>query len=284
MKSFEGKAGNGDTGFAHTSRAAGPPRADKVVVPLVSKARSFIVLTTQRTGSSWLMDRLNNSPELEGHMELFYLAPRREPPRAGCNDYPRFVESRGSHARGLRPAATFRYLNEFYSRRTAVGFKLMYSQLREYPEILPWLVGKRLPIVHLVRANHLDVVISERLANAVGTSHATVEEGGAGPVHLRLDPIDTVRRVRGLERKQRVMRRMLRLLPNPCLEVTYEELLDDREGFGPLYRFLRINPELMSPGSRLVKRQRERHEDVIENWRAVREALLRAGYAALVNE
>lgn len=284
MKTFEGRTGNRDVRLADARHAQGATRTDKVVIPLVSSARSFIVLTTQRTGSSWLMDRLNNSPEVEGHMELFYLEPRREPPRAGCNDYPRFVESRSTHARGMRPAATFRYLDELYSRRIAVGFKLMYSQLREYPEILPWLAWKRLPVVHLLRANHLDVVISERLANAVGTSHATVEERNAQAVRLRLDPADTVSRVRRLERKQRIMRRLLRLLPNPYMEITYETLLEGSGGFDALYRFLRINPEFMSANSRLVKRQRERHEDVIENWDDVRRAMLHAGYAALLDE
>lgn len=284
MKSFEGRTGNNGARLADTAHGPGVPRNDKVVIPLVSRARNFIVLTTQRTGSSWLMDRLNNSPEVEGHMELFYLEARREPPRAGCNDYPRFVESRGSQAHGIRPAATFRYLDALYARRIAVGFKLMYSQLREYPEILAWIAWKRLPVVHLLRANHLDVVISERLASAIGTSHTTVDEGSARPVRLRLDPADTVTRVRRLERKQRAMRGLLRALPNPCMEITYERLLEDGHGFDDLYRFLRINPEFMSADSRLVKRQRERHEDVIENWNDVCEAMRRAGYAALLHD
>ncbi|MBW3567447.1 MAG: hypothetical protein KY410_05720, partial [Proteobacteria bacterium] len=205
------------------------------VIPLVSRARNFIVLTTQRTGSSWLMDRLDHSPEVEGHMELFRFDVRREPARAGTNDYPdeypRFVESRDTQARGRRPFAVFRYLREFYSQRRAVGFKLMYSQLRDYPEILPWLVWRRLPIVHLVRANHLDVVVSERLADATGHSHAVEESASTAPVRLDLDPDYVLRKVRKLERQQRAMRRLFQALPNPLLEVTYETLCNDPRGF-----------------------------------------------------
>lgn len=218
-------------------------------------------------------------------MELFYFDVRREPPRAGTNDYPRFVESRDSHARGRRPFAVFRYLEEFYSRRHAVGFKLMYSQLREYPEIFPWLVWHRLPIVHLVRANHLDVVISERLADATGRSHATVEEGtSTKPVRLHLDPAYVVRKIRSLERKQRAMHRLFQALPNPLLEVTYETLCNEPQGFDTLHSFLRIDPALVGNNSKLVKRQRSRHDEIIDNYPAVREALLAAGYGWLLHE
>lgn len=264
---------------AATAQAGG---ASAAVIPLASRALDFIVLTAQRTGSSWLMDRLDNSPEVEGHMELFYHLERREPPRAGCNDYPRFVECRESHASGARPMAVFRYLDRLYARRHAVGFKLMYSQLREYPEILAWLMWRRLPIVHLLRANHLDVVISERLAEVTGTSHATVKEGTHGqPNQLHLDPMATVRRIRRLERKQRAMRRLLGLLPNPCLEVTYEALCDRPATFDTLYAFLCIERSLVREDSNLVKRQRACHDEVIGNHEDVRTALTRAGYAAL---
>ncbi len=254
------------------------------VIPLASKARDFLVLTTQRTGSSWLMDRLDHSPELEGHMELFYLHERREPPRAGSNDYPRFVESRATVARGHRPFAVFRYLENFYARKTAAGFKLMYSQLREYPEILPWLAWRRLPVVHLIRANHLDVIISERLADATGTSHATVEEGGGKPLRVTLDPGELLPRIRRLEGKQRAMRRLLALLSNPCLETTYEDLCSDPGAFDQVHAFLRIDGALVRGDTRLVKRQRARHEDVIVNYAEVRDALLRDGRASLLHE
>lgn len=269
-------------GSGRVTAAAPNGGASAAVIPLASRARDFMVLTGQRTGSSWLMDRLDHSPEVEGHMELFYHLERREPARAGCNDYPRFVESRDSHAAGVRPMAVFRYLDQLYARRHAVGFKLMYSQLREYPEILAWLVWRRLPIVHLLRANHLDVVISERLAEATGTSHATVNEGTTGqPLQLHLDPDAIVLRIRWLERKQRAMRRLLKLLPNSCLEVSYEALCDQRAAFDSLYAFLHIDRALVREDSKLVKRQCASHDEVIENHEAVRNALIRAGYGAL---
>lgn len=271
----------GERRHATTDRVEYP---DGKVIPFVSHARSFLVLTTQRTGSSWLMDRLDHSAEVEGHMELFYFDVRREPPRAGCNSVPRFVESRQHEQLGRRPLSVFRYLDRFYSRRGAVGFKLMYSQLRQYPEILPWLAWRRLPVVHLLRENHLDVVISEAIAERVGSSHATREEARQENVRITLDPERTVQRIRRLTAKQGQMRSLLKLLPNPVHEMTYERLCAEPAGFERLYAFLHMNPELVRTDTRLVKRQRARHEEVIENYAQVHDALSGAGVAGLLHE
>lgn len=242
----------------------------------------FLVLTSQRTGSGWLMDRINNVPGAQGHMELFYHDVRRKPAMAGCNDYLRFVELRSEL--GRRPRAVFTYLDHLYARPGAVGFKLMYSQLREYPEILPYLVLRRLRIVHLVRQNHLDVVISEALAHATGTAHVTVDDGVPAPVVVDLDPVMIVRRVRWLENKQRTMRALVRILPCPVLEVSYESLCEGDAAFERVAGFIGAGAGGVSqPASRLVKRQRLPHEQVLRNYGDVATALTRAGYQRLLH-
>lgn len=254
------------------------------VVPLRNPARNFIVITTQRTGSSWLMDRLNNIPGTEGHMELFYHSPRREPPRAGRNDYPRFVESRDAAARGRRPLAVFRYLRGLYGRRSATGFKMMYSQLREYPEVLAYVALHRLPVVHLVRNNHLDVLISEEIARITGRSHNTVKEAGGRqkPASVVLDPASVLSGVQRLQKKQQLMRRTLQLLPNAVQEVSYESLCEREETFASLCRFLRIDPELGAAESALVKRQKAPRSEVVGNYDQVRAVLEANGLAHLL--
>lgn len=279
MKRVQGSAGSAALSSRRDRRVAD-------VVPLRNPARNFIVLTTQRTGSSWLMDRLNKLPGAEGHMELFYHEPRREPARAGRNDYPRFVESRDAEARGRRPFAVFRYLDGLYGRHAAAGFKLMYSQLREYPEILLYVMLRRLPIIHLVRNNHLDVLVSEELARVTGRSHDTAREAGGRreEVRVTLDPQAVVAGIRRLARKQRLMRVTLRLIPNSVHEIAYESLCDDPSRFDALCRFLKIDTSIGAHASNLVKRQRAPHEQAIENFAEVRRALERAGMERLLHQ
>ena len=279
---------------SQTTRSPGRLHPDLVQAPALAgrvasatdkiPPASFMVVTAQRSGSSWLMDRINNAPDAQGHMELFYRHPRRSPARAGCNDYPRFVET--SERIGRRPRAVFAYLDGLYSRPGAIGFKLMYSQLRRYPEILPYAAFRRLRVVHLVRSNHFDVVISEELARVTGTSHATRDDARVTPCVVDIDPGTIVERVRRLQRKQQVVRSLLRLLPVPVIEVSYESLCsDDDRTFRRLLRFIGAT-EPTTPAasdSKLVKRQRAPHSDVVRNYPSVAAALTCAGYERLLH-
>lgn len=248
--------------------------------PSNANPRDFLVLTTQRTGSSWLMDRLDSVPGVQGHMELFYNFPRRSPGRAGRNDYPRFIETPSDRR---RPWSVFDYLDGLYARAGSIGFKLMYSQLREYPEILPYVVRHRLPIIHLVRNNHLDVVLSEQLASTTGTYHSTKEEGYEQRASIELEPREVAALVQRLARKQQLVRRMLRMVPTPVHEVAYESLCHSNTPFLDMCDFIGVHGEREDrEHSRLVKTQRSPHSAVIANYQEVRAALTLAGYQHLL--
>lgn len=272
-------------GHLHSDLRREPARAGRLALATDKMPpASFMVVTAQRSGSSWLMDRINNAPDAEGHMELFYRHPRRSPARAGCNDYPRFVETHQSL--GRRPRAVFAYLDGLYSRAGAIGFKLMYSQLRHYPEILPYAAFRRLRVVHLVRSNHFDVVISEELARVTGTSHATRDDARVTPCVVDIDPGTIVERVRRLQRKQQVVRNLLRLLPVPVMKLSYESLCsDDDRAFRRLLRFIGAEEPTTSAASAstLVKRQRAPHCEVVRNYPSVAAALTCAGYERLLH-
>src|SRR5688572_2767565 len=103
---------------------------------------------------------LNKVQGIEAHGELFLRLPRLKPAIAGRADYLRFSEI--YNAPGLRRSyLIWRYLDELFCRSRTVGFKLMYPQLRQYPELFAYIVSRRVRIVHLTRINQLDVVISE---------------------------------------------------------------------------------------------------------------------------
>lgn len=240
----------------------------------------FVVLTSSRTGSTWLIDLLNMQPGVEAHGELFLDEPRTRPAIASRTDFPRFVEQderRGS----LRIARVFSYLNRLYRGQRTVGFKLMYGQLRRYPELLVFLVLRRVRIVHLVRQNHLDAIISEDLAKLTGTSHVSAEAAGDVP-KIQLDPSTLADRMRRRNRRPRQARWLVRLSGCPRLEVTYESLL---EGDGELARiaaFLGIDRGLNPTKSSLAKRGSASHRDSLLNYEEVRQALSSTPYAGML--
>lgn len=243
---------------------------------------SFVIVAPTRSGSTWLMDRIDKLPGMEGHMELFNSLPRQRPPKAGTNDYPRFVEI-GRQFGTTRPRAVFRYLDELYARPAAVGFKLMYPHLRDYPELLLYLMRRSLSVVHLVRDNHLDVVISEQLIERTGRRHLTRDEKSGDNVSIQMNAAHVAARVRWLDRKTRIVRRLLRMQSNPVHEVCYEDLCRDDRAFQLTCEFLQVPAEHRACAeSNLVKTQRAAHVDVIENYQEVRSALETAGYRHLL--
>lgn len=251
---------------------------------LIDRTDRFVVITTQRTGSSWFMDRLNAVDGVAGHMELFYELPRRSPPMAGCNNFPRYVEIHRFYNLGRRPRSTFGYLDDFFALPGVTGFKLMYSQLRRYPEILLYLARRRVPIIHLIRENSLDIVISETLAGITGRSHTVVGKGVTRPSRIALDPGSLPEQIRRIEHKRALVRAVLKFLPNPVLELSYENLCDSKLEIRKALDFLGMPAAPGTTKSRLVKRNRAPHPEMIENYGEIRMVLIQSKLDYLLKE
>jgi LPS sulfotransferase NodH len=246
-------------------------------------ATHFAVFTTQRNGSTWLMSVLNGLENVTAHGELF-LRRRRSPERRWDSDfaYPYYVESTAQHGR-LRPFSVFRYLNALYGAGGSVGFKLMYSQVRDYPEIVPYLMRKHIRVVHLIRRNHLDVLISFAIKREIGKAHLLADEDRPKELHVELDTQSLVKEVRRLQFKHDVGRRLLRASRLRHIEVAYEDLVQDQRHFERVLEFLRLPAENGLPESNIFKTRLGRQADVIKNYDDVRAVLLASEYATLLD-
>jgi len=240
----------------------------------------FVVLTSSRTGSTWLVDRLNMQAGVEAHGELFLDKSRTSPAMAGRDDQRRFIEVH--QASGLaRVPRVVSYLNTLYRSPRTVGFKLMYAQLRAYPEILPYLSLHRVRIVHLIRRNLIDVLISEELATITGASH--VRAGTIADVpRVYLDPNTLIDRMRRRQRSSAKARCLIRVSTCPCLEVSYEALLEGNQEFGNICEFLEVPGATNNVNSSLKKRATRSHRNAIANYEEVRQVLHPTSYSDML--
>lgn len=220
---------------------------------------------------------LDSHPAISSYEEL--LLPAEAHQRTwGRADQEFFHEYRARHVGGRRrpPPTTLlalRYLEQLYAPRPAtdaVGMKLMYSQLREYPWLLAYMVVRRVRIVHLVRTNLLDVVLSQETARARSQYHAFDSDRVDQPA-VQLSPEELVAALESLQRSVDRIRRLLRLLPAPSIEVGYEELTSDDAAFDPVLRFLRVAPRRLT--SRFAKLNRSPRQELIANYDDVERAL-----------
>jgi LPS sulfotransferase NodH len=140
-------------------------------------ARKFVVLTSQRTGSTLLVRSLDSSPLIlcageifhtgEGIQHLKYRFPHK------------FI---GSILLGKLRNTFFgrsrvrRHLNRFYasggSGVRAVGFKLMISQARQLPPIIPELMRLRAHFLVLYRDDSIAAALSYCRAKATSMYHS----------------------------------------------------------------------------------------------------------------
>jgi len=190
--------------------------------------------------------------------------------------WPTFLEQKGSpRSRLTRAYLLWRYLGRVYAPQPgidAAGFKLMYSQLRVSRPLLPFLVLKRVRVIHLIRRNVLDIVLSKEAGRArQGVLHARSGQAvETVRVHVRTDNL--LERMAEHEREVESARAKFRRIGLAYEEAVYEELVRDEEGgFSSLLRFLGVEPQPVS--SSLQKVNPSAHEELIENYGEVRDAL-----------
>lgn len=236
----------------------------------------FVVLATQRTGSTWLTDMLDSHPAIVAHEELFL--PVESHRRVwGRTDQEFFSTYFARRANRRSPVArlvwSLRYLEELYSPKPAteaIGLKLMYGQLKALPWLVPYLVVRRVRVVHLVRKNLLDLVLSRETAKARSQYHALSSDVvDQSPIHVRTDQL--VSQLQGLQRYVDGIRMLLRLLPAPSIEVSYEELVTGAGALDQLLRFLNVAPHSLN--SRLTRLNRATKQELIANYEDVERVL-----------
>lgn len=259
-------------------------------------AEKFCILTTQRSGSTWFSELLNNHEDICMLQELFL---RKKTRRKGVysknpREWPGAPKEKFAHYRnfidrpesGVRPISTFRYLNEFgecfSNKYYSVGFKLMYNQLVKQPEVLLKLAVDNYKIIHLIRSNYLDVLISKTRLKKGGSSHAKSK--------LDMEPV--ILETSSLLRNISIQRNLnlffsaaLKLFPNPTLEVSYCDLKNNRKGtLESVEDFLGVRRmNFSSYESRLHKMGEGTYKEKIMNYKQVEEVLSGTKYESLLN-
>jgi len=243
---------------------------------------NFVVLTTNRSGSTWLMSTLNSMSHVTGQGELF-LPRARVSDRRWDSDFarPRFIETK-SAGLAFRPFSVFSYLDALYNTSGTVGFKLMYSHLGLYPEILAYFMMHRIRIVHLIRRNYLDVVLSCAVKAKIGRAHLLSGQSAPEDIRVELDTKNLIRELGRLQKQRSLARKILRWCRLPHLEVVYEDLLRDHAHFRLIWDFLSIRSEEHMPQTTLVKIRQGKQRDAISNYDQVKKVLANSKFAGLL--
>lgn len=215
-----------------------------------SKCR-FVLITTQRSGSTLLSEYLNSHPDIYMGRELFQMH------RYGYNyDEEGYVTFQG-------PIAD--YLDSFFSKHLqnhqAVGFKLMSDQMHQFPQILEYIKVNGIPCIYLERQNSVKIAVSRLLARKRNLYH-TKEDIVLNQETLCIDQLNRELSVIASTKEQ--LRNMVD--PDKDLQIYYEELVIHKESvLLEALSFLQVSQEVNLQCS-LRKINSENLKDVIANY------------------
>jgi LPS sulfotransferase NodH len=154
--------------------------------------RPFVIITSQRTGSTLLVRSLDAAPEVFCAGEIFYEGRGIHHPEwqfpyrlLGSRWLGRLRDACSCGARASR------HVRAFYEMAgpgtVAVGFKLMLSQLRQHPSLISCVAEQRVRRIFLVRDDVFSTALSYYSARASGRYHSDQVGGGGPPLQIEAD-------------------------------------------------------------------------------------------------
>jgi len=222
---------------------------------------------------------LNSHDRIAAYSELFLENGQGKPTWGGEKDTllwaTYYAEQKNKSIHADRRALLFRYLDELYAPRQAIqsiGFKLMYGQAGAFPDLCEYFVANDVRIIHLIRRNLLDIVVSKALAEARDAYHARVGDDLL-EARIHLDTSDLLHRLRWEQREVQRATERFAALSLPYMEVLYEHLAADDSQFGRLLEFLGVKPGRQRLRSSLRRMNTATHRQVIVNYDSVRRCL-----------
>lgn len=251
------------------------------------KMTKFCVITTQRSGSNWLIQLINSHPDLKALGEIFIERKFGRKWLKDKNIVP-FYEFAKTNSGSRRLKQTFNYmelLNNYPGCHKAIGFKVMYNQIKGQPSIFLKIVLDNFKIIHLVRQNYLDIILSKKNAWGKGKKGIvwTKEKVEIEPIYL--EPQSLLKEIYEIEFQQKLFKNIIRFLPNPVMLVTYESLLKERDKIlDSISTFLRVKNSGITYNSSLVKISQGTYKDKIANYEEVKSTLYGTRFESFLNE
>lgn len=108
--------------------------------------KKFVLLTMQRSGSTWVIDYLNSHPKIVAYSEMFLENAHDKPKYGGAKDkifWSSYLAKNREHNKLIKEKKILnQYLDSLFAceqAQQAIGFKLMYGQAGALPDLNDYL-------------------------------------------------------------------------------------------------------------------------------------------------
>lgn len=243
--------------------------------------RNILIVTTQRSGSTWLMQLLNGTDQLKAYGEVFLEWARVADHPGDKRLLPPMFFADYVAAKGSKRIGGFLDLLE-ESSPGPISFKAMYDQIKRKPAILSAPVLRNYAVVHLTRKNILDVVVSRLLAFKTNVYHSNTK--APDPV-IDVSPKIVIEMIDRVERRTRLARAALAMLPCRKIEVCYEDLVASPDA--EIARILQtaglVPQPVSSTKGNWVKTNTRKPEEIFSNYPGIARAILNSKFAWMLD-
>ncbi len=224
------------------------------------KYQKFVVITRSRTGSNLFMSLLSSHPNINAHGEVFSKIHNQS-----CQEI---------------------WKNTFVNKHKwikYVGFKIFYYHPLDSNDKDVWEYLKQdnsIKIIHLKRKNMLRAHISDLIAKK--TNKWTKDDLQNTSIENRKIDVDIDECLNMFNKvKQWEEETYKRFQNHPYIELTYEELTSDLEHkMSEIFNFLKIKNKNVY--SKLKKQNPERAEELVLNFKDLKNALIKNNYSHLL--
>ncbi len=208
---------------------------------------NFVILTTQRTGSTYIAHLLDSHPSVVSYGEIFH--------RFGVGWGSRTQRTNTRWLFYMRNIFPIVFLNTqvfhaYPSNIRAVGFKLMYGQATRFPSVLRYLANQQSTIIFLNRKNLLESLVS--LKRAQYSRIWTLKSASEKPaIHIYIDEQECLNYFMETDCLHRQFCAYFK--KNPSMQIYYEDVCQKgTHGLDAVQRFLAIpRKPLSSPITKL---------------------------------
>jgi hypothetical protein len=235
---------------------------------LGSEVTPFVILFIERDGSTYMTSMLGSHPAIEMVYERFSV-----------------MQQRGEDATAQLDWARDYFTPPAIGRRAAVGFKTKLVDVLDPDGFAALLQEKQCHIIRMQRRNRVKAVISRinarRLYEATGKWNLYDKSDRMPPMDV--DPAEFLQFLDEREQAEQELDRYVARLDRPTLNISYEELLVDRDNvLASVFSFLGVAQRAVV--EKTMKHTRDDLREVVTNFDELRQSVAGTPYASMFDE
>ena len=243
----------------------------------------FVILSTQRSGSTFFRKYIGSHPQIDSRGEIFI---SKHWDDNGHEDryYHYCVQSnfyRLCAKIGLHCLIVPAFLDSFYKNASAStnakGFKLMYNQADKFGIFSSILKSENIVFIHFIRKNLLKMLVSRKLLNATNIAHSTVK---LPQRTIELDTDNIIATLTRIDTKISLYKNRLRKFN--ALEVCYETFVENPvEKSKAVLQYLSLDTEVKL-STDLKKISSNNLKNVLSNYKEVKRTLMNTRFEKFI--